>query len=187
MATPTIAPATDAEVRLMRMLHEDEEAGPILRGLVEKVAPGAQQRAVIKETVSSVAQARAELEAERVKVRQERDAERAQAEREREHDKLRAQGFTDADIPEIEKSMRERYIGNYPDAAALYRQSRQVAAPRTVSLSTEVPGVGGAGGDWFKGIVESAKAGGGVAQEWRRRKTEEIMTDFANGRGHLHG
>lgn len=63
---------------------------------------------------------------------------------------------TREDIPEIEKLMRDRLIGDHTTAAEFYRRSREIAAPRS-SAVIEVPGINGAGGAEFKWLADVAE------------------------------
>jgi hypothetical protein len=126
------------------------------------------------------------LAKEREEWRKEREADREERARERrERDLLVARKAVIEDptlrvrpqeIPDIEKIMVERGVGTYADAAKLYRAEQTVAAPRGFSFTAEVPGLRGAGGDEFKGIIEDT-------DNWARNRAAEIINDFAAGRG----
>jgi hypothetical protein len=94
--------------------------------------------------------------------------------------------ITEAEIPEVEKVMAERFIGNYKDAALLYRHSQRLAAPRaTQSLAMEVPGLDGAGGEetaWLKPAFSNL-GDRGVLDRITKRRVDQIRQDFAAGRG----
>lgn len=171
----------DARTRLVESLWNDDEARGELAALIEKHAPGTHQRAAIRQTLTGVEKAKADLEAERAAIRKEREEERQRTTVDGARRSLIQSGLaSEAEIPEIEKLMREKYIGDYPSAAQLYRHSQQTAAPRTyANPSADVPGLGGAGGEDFKGIIEDAKANGGIPVNWRRKTYTTILNDYA--------
>ena len=92
----------------------------------------------------------------------------------------------DEEIPEVEKVMLKRGIGNYEDGAYAYRRENQVAAPAvTRNLTMEVPGLDPQDGlEWMKGII---RPGFGVdlnlLDRRTKRQAQTIMDDYANGRG----
>ena len=92
----------------------------------------------------------------------------------------------DEEIPEVEKVMVQRGIGNYEDGAYAYRRETQVAAPAaTKNLTMEVPGLDPQDGlEWMKGII---RPGFGVdlslLDRRTKRQAQTIMDDYANGRG----
>ncbi len=83
------------------------------------------------------------------------------------------------EIPEVEKLMQdpENLVGTYKAGARLYRAAQKsIGGNRSSSFNTmTVPGLRGAGGDLYKGILEDREG-------WARNLTEQIMQDHANGR-----
>lgn len=177
MAAPVPDEVLEAQRQLAAKLFEDPDARKDLERHTKRLFP--------KASIPQV-----ELREEADKVREEIKKEREEWDKERSRDKWereRTQAWealkkdpelhvTDEEIPEIEKLMQDELIGNHRTAARYYRAQQQVAAPSGVSLGMSVPGVKGAGGDYFKGIVDDPDA-------WARGKSEEILNDFARGQG----
>ncbi len=109
-------------------------------------------------------------------------AREASLERLKAHPELR---ISDADVPELEKHMLERGIGNYEDGAYSWRRMHQIAAPTQArSYTMEVPGLDQETGPaWLKGVI---RPGYGVDKELldRRAKGEaaRIMHAFDTNR-----
>ena len=80
------------------------------------------------------------------------------------------------EIPAVEKLMETELIGTHRGAARLYRAQQTVATPRSDTSLMQIPGVAGAGGDEYKGLVENPDA-------WGRQKAHEILNDFRKGQG----
>lgn len=83
--------------------------------------------------------------------------------------------ITAAEIPAIEKLMAEQLIGTHASAARLYRAQQVIAAPRATQTPMQIPGVMGAGGDEYKGIVEDPDA-------WSRAKALQVVHEFQTQR-----
>lgn len=177
-----MADAPDARVQLAEALWSDPETGPTMRELVAKKYPQAKSQMPDLVFREQAQKDRAAWQAELDKERAERLAER----RERDLERLRRGVIDDpvlrvqpTELEPIEKLMTEEGIGTHRAAAEVYR-ARQTAAnpPRLGGYAgaMQVPGHGGAGGDYFKGIIENP-------DQWAREKSQEIFNDFANGRG----
>ena len=179
MADPTSE--LDAKTRLAETLWNDPETRPGMEALVAKKFPhakGAMPAFVVRE---ENARTTAELRKIIDDDKKERMAERAT----RDLETVRAQLMADPElhvradeIEPIEKLMVEETIGSHKAAARLYRAQQQVAAPRSEyeSSSMQIPGLRGAGGDEYKGLVEDPDA-------WARDRSHQILADFRNGRG----
>jgi len=173
-----MADEQDAKVLLAEKLFSDPESRAVMQELIAKKFPTA--TAAMPDYL-----ARKTVEAELSKDREDRAKERAEREeyrrekaRDTERKKILTMGLaSDEEIPAIEKLMDDELIGSHEVAAREFRRRNMpVAAPRSDSRSMRVPGVKGAGGDEFKGIVEDT-------EQWARDRAEEIMNDFAAGKG----
>lgn len=168
-----------------RLYEADPDVKAVLDRAAETVYPGVHARVTAKKTVD---QGVAEIRQEREAFRQDVANEKAARTRDEAIAKIKADPtlrITDAEIPEVEKLARERYIGKYEDAATIYRQMNQVAAPRSTSYSMDVPGLGGAGGDetsWLKSAFSNL-GDKSVLDRVTKRRVDEIRQDFAAGRG----
>lgn len=173
----------DARARLADALWNDPEAGPKFRALVAEKYP--QAKSMMPDLVLRE-QNQKELDlirAEREADRKERAEDRRQMDLERarrsvlEDNRLRV---TPTDIEPIEKLMIDEGIGTHRAAAEVYRARQAAAGPQDriggYAGAMQVPGHRGAGGDYFKGIIEDPDS-------WAREKSQEILHDFANGRG----
>ncbi len=170
----------DQIAQLAESLYSDPEIRPAFQALVKKKHP----QAVIPEYDARVASA-AVLEdvrkekAEIVRLRETEENRRDLDARRRaimEDPELR---ITSAELPAVEKLMQEGFadgvVVSHVAAARLYRQQQQVAPAASPSI-LEVPGVMGAGGDDYKGIVTDPDG-------WARKMAHRIIGDFRNGRG----
>lgn len=177
MATPVSDEVLEAQRQLAAKLFEDPDARRDMEKHTARLYPKAHIPQVeLREEANKV---REEIKKEREEWDKQRAAEKWERERNAAWQALKDDPdlhVTDAEIPEIEKLMQEELIGNHRTAAKYYRAQQQVAAPSGVSLGMSVPGVKGAGGDYFKGIVDDPDA-------WARGKSEEILNDFARGQG----
>ena len=170
----------DPRVALVESLYNDPAIRPKVEDLlVDKF--GDKARAAIPGRSEREALAR-----EREEWRKERDADREERARERRDRDLNLARKTVMDdptlrvradeLPQIEKIMVERGVGTYADAAKLHRAEQTVAQPRGFSFNADIPGLRGAGGDEFKGIIDNPEA-------WARDRAAEIIQDFQQGRG----
>lgn len=180
---PELTEAQRRSLEVMDKLWGDPETRPLVEeALVKKYpeAEGTLPHRVLEKKFQAEA---AKLQAATEKFEQERATDRADrnrtaARREIMEDPTLAIGADE--IEEVEKLMMDPTIGpigSHRAAAELYRGRQRVATPRApFDFNADVPGLRGAGGDEFKGIVENP-------DEWARRKTGEILTDFARGNG----
>jgi len=162
------------EVKLARTLFDDPETRPLIEEAVAKKFPNA-----------PIPGRKERLEGQRVldEVRKEREAFKAEVEAERgrtllesERNRARAKGITDAELPAVEQLMKDRLIGDHETAAEFYRSTQQVAAPRSIYSTMDVPGRGNHG-DEFKGV----NGGPSILQDrdqWARQMTDQILNDF---------
>jgi len=80
--------------------------------------------------------------------------------------------FADTDIPAIEKIMTDEGVASHSAAAELWRARTRVAPTHSgLGAPMLVPGVNGAGGDDYKGLMENP-------DQWARKKAEEVLADF---------
>ena len=171
----------DAKAALAEYLFNDPETGPVMRDMVAKKFPK------VKASMPDVL-VREELSAVRADIKKERDDFRTERDRDREERAYRAAideitndpelHITAEEIPIIEKKMKDEVIGTHRAAARLYRAEQQIGAPRSdVSGGPlEVPGLGGAGGDDYKDIVQNPEL-------WGRKMAHRVLNDFRGGRG----
>lgn len=173
-------PTDNARTRLAETLWNDPETRPHMeRAMVQKFGDRAKDAIPTyreREAVQSELQA---LREERAQEKAQRQQEQATLALERERRRV----IDDPDlrikpdeIPAIEKLMETELIGTHAAAARLHRASQQVAAPRGISFTADIPGLNGAGGDEFKGIITDPET-------WARTRSAEIISDFAAGRG----
>lgn len=180
MADQIIDPTLAAKTRLAEVLWDSPEARPHMeRAMVEKFGdkgkaaiPGYRERESVQSKLD-------EIDKERAAIRAERDQERAALALERERRSI----MDDPDLrirpdemPAVEKIMQDELVGTHRAAARLHRAQQKVAEPRGVSFGADIPGLRGAGGDEFKGIIEDPDG-------WARARTVEIINDFQSGRG----
>lgn len=179
MAEPGAMP--DARTQLAEALFNDPETRPLIeQGIVKKWGDKGKAAIPGYGLREAMEQDRAALAAEREQWRAERERDKAERELERsrrsvyDDPTLRIQPH---EIEHVEKMMVERSIGEHRAAAELYRANQQrVAEPRGISFAADVPGLNGAGGDEFKGIIADADG-------WARNRAAEIINDFRAGRG----
>ena len=178
----------EAERRLANLLWNDPETGPEMRKLVEKVAPGSLPMAEMRQAAERErAKTLEEVRKEREEWKREREAEMQSRSREAAHQKLKSQGYSDGDIERIEKLMIERLTADYEVAANYYKTQNQVGTPRSSSLVTELPGIQGAGGDYF---VKAAGGGPGIGEgegrsvgrQWALKRAYKDLEDLKAGR-----
>lgn len=179
MADETIDPQT----LLAKSLFESKD--PDVRAAMEEAIAKAHPQARIPSRELRL-QAQAELEAirkERQEFQKELADQRSKAMLEAERAKIREQhGLTDADLPHVEKIMTEELVGTHSAAAELYRQrnraAQDVAAPRSIFSTMEVPGSRGNHPDYFKGL----NGGPSIIADrdaWARQMADQIAQDFA--------
>lgn len=176
----------EAELRLSRALWTDPETAPEMQKLVEKVAPGSIARAETQETVrNTVSPLLDEVRKERAAFAKELETEKEQRARQSAIQAVIAKGLASEDeIPEIEKLMREKYVADYEVAATYFRTTRDVAEPRAASVGMQIPGLLGAGGDFFS-PKDGPKLGSRDANErdlWARNRAMKDLADLRAGR-----
>ena len=170
---------SDARAMLAEALFNDPEEGPKIREIIARKFPktkGMMPDLVIREESEKT---RAEIRKEREEWKREQDQERNQRALDRAREELLADPELKVraeELPAIEKLMQDELIGTHKAAARLYRAQQVVAAPRGSSLM-EVPGLNGAGGAEYKGLVENP-------DKWAREKAHEVISDFQKGQGH---
>jgi len=165
----------DDRALLAEALWNDPETRPDLEKIIKKKFPHA-----------PIPTFEARQEGERVlgEVHKERDAFRKEMETERQRTGLataRREIMDDPDlqirpdeIQAVEKLMQDEVIGTHKAAARLYRAQQQVGAPRVEPGGPlEVPGLGGAGGDEYKGILTDPL--------WGRKKAHQVLNEFRRG------
>jgi len=173
----------DPQTLLAKSLFESKD--PDVRAAMEEAIAKAHPQARIPSRELRI-QAQAELQAikqERGEFQKEMDAQRQRSLLEAERSKIReSYGISDTEIPEVEKLMTEEYIGSHNAAAELYRQRKQkaqeVAAPRSIYSTMDVPGTRAGHADYFKGV------NGGPSiitdrDKWSRDVADQIAQDFA--------
>lgn len=169
----------DAEVKLARALYADPEARLAIEEHAKRLFPTAptpnldlkREREAIR---AEFAKEREEFRAERLKAEQASAKEQARRALVQ-NPKL---GVSEDDLPAIEKLMEDELIGSHAAAAEVYAARRSVAGDNThrpFSPNMDVPGVRGAGGDEFKGILEDR-------DNWARNKAAEVLAEFQHGR-----
>ena len=166
----------DARALLAEALWSDPETRPELEKIIKKKFPHAP---------IPTFEARQEGERVMTEVRKEREEWRKETAAERARGELvtaRREIMEDPDlhiqageVAAVEKLMQDELIGTHKAAARLYRAQQQIAAPRPEpGGSLQVPGVRGAGGNEFKGIVENP-------DQWARDKAHEVLAEFRRG------
>jgi hypothetical protein len=170
----------DARTRLAEALFDDPETRPLLEEAIAKKFPD-KAKAVLpgREVRLQGQQMLDQLKKERDAFAQEMEQERQRKNLEAERDKIRAQGIRDDEIPEVEKIMTGDLIGKHEVAAELYRtRQQQVAAPRSIYSTMDVPGLRGNHGEEFKGV----NGGPSIIADrdvWARQMADQIVNDFA--------
>lgn len=170
----------DRQARLARALFDDPDTRPLIEEAIVKkfpkaLIPGREARVASQQALSEMQKERAEWKAE---MEREKQARLLESERQKVKETY---GVSDAEIPEIEKIMQERLIGNHQDATEKYLASKnrdQVAAPRSIFQTMDVPGLRGNHGDEFKGV----NGGPSIIADrdtWARQMAEQIGRDFA--------
>lgn len=179
MADETIDPQT----LLAKSLFESTD--PEVRAAMQDLVAKAHPKARIPERDSRLA-AQAELTAireERAAFKKEMDEARAKSLLETERGKIReSHGLSDEAVTAVEKIMTDEYVGSHTAAAELYkareRAAQEVAAPRSLYSTMDVPGLRGNHGEHFKGV----NGGPSILQDrdtWARQMAEQIDRDFA--------
>lgn len=177
----------DPQTLLAKSLFESKD--PDVRAAMEEAIAKAHPQARIPSRELRL-QAQAELEAirkERTEFQKELADQKQRSLLESERAKIReTHGLGDADIPEVEKIMTEEFVGSHKAAAELYQQRRrsaqEVAAPRSIYSTMDVPGTRAGHADYFKGI------NGGPSiivdrDKWSRDVADQIAQDFATNPG----
>lgn len=188
MAEPTAASRRQQQIaELAELAYEHSpKAKEALDEFAEAQMPGVRARVMAEKHVTA-AEARLNAKVQEFDLRVE--AEKAARVRESAIGKITTDPtlrIKPDEIPDVEKHMLARGIGNYEDGAHSWRRMNQVAAPVAVHYPTiEVPGLVEAQGvDWLKGVITP---GFGVDRDKldkvTKRQVHTIMTDYANGRG----
>jgi hypothetical protein len=173
----------DARTKLTEALWNNPETRPLMEAATVKAFPQAKSQMphlVLEEKFQAEAAA---LRKDREDFQQERQQELNRRAWSEARSSIMSDGelhIAEAELPEVEALMNDPHLGplSHRAAATLYRSRQHVATPRgsVYDFSADVPGLRGAGGDEFKGIMEDSDA-------WARQKTGEILTDFAKGNG----
>jgi hypothetical protein len=169
----------EQEVKLARALFDDPETGPEMQKLIAKKFPTAKSAMPALVAREAVDQGLAEVRKEREEFKKELRAEQHKRELQAARDAIKndpALRISDEEIAHVEKLMVDETIGSHSAAARLYRSQQQVGVPRSGPSAMQVPGVKGAGGDDFKGLVDDPDG-------WARAKAYDIIGDFQNGQG----
>jgi len=174
------SPPQDPRTRLAETLWNDPDTRPYMESaMVRKFGDKAKSAIPLYQEREALYQDRQEWQQEREQIKAEREQEKAQRALEQERRKVMDDPqlrVKPDEIPHIEKLMNDELIGTHGAAARLYRASQHVASPRGFDFAASVPGLGGAGGDEFKGLVDNP-------DKWARDRTMEILNDFQGGRG----
>ena len=177
-----MADEQDARVLLAEALFSDPKSRPVMEDLIAEkfpkaapTIPGFQARKAVEAELAELRKLRDELKSER-------DTDKMRREVDAEWQRVVAAGLvSDEDRAEVEKIMAERKTANYEDAAERLAAQRRaaIAPPRSDARTMQVPGVKGAGGDWFKGIVENPEG-------WARDAAEQVVADIQRGQLSKH-
>lgn len=169
----------DEKTRLSETLWNDPETRPYLEAAVAKkfpqathAMPGYEARQIGAATVAAVKKI---VDTDKA----ERQSEKAQQVLARERQSIMDDPelrIREDEIPAVEQLMETELIGTHRGAARLHRAQTTVATPRSETSAMEIPGLQGAGGDDFKGIIENP-------DKWARDKSHQILNDFRAGRG----
>lgn len=169
----------DARTRLTEALFNDPETRPLIEQAIKQKFP--QVRIPAQDVRDEGAKTLAEIRAEREKLEADRRAMEGITAREDARRKIMLDPdlrIQPEEIAAVEALMTEKLIGTHETAAKMYRleQAATIGRPRSGEPATlEIPGVGGAGGDEFKGITEDP-------DKWARNRAREIANDFAAGK-----
>jgi hypothetical protein len=169
----------DARTRLTEALWNDPETRGMIEDAVVKKFPHAKTSVpgrVIREEGEKTA---AELRRIVAEDKKERAAEKEAAELAKARQAIRDDPelrIREDEIEPVEKLMLEETIGSHRAAARLYRAQQATATPRSEPSAMQIPGLRGAGGDEYKGLIEDPDA-------WGREKAHQILNDFRAGRG----
>jgi len=177
-----MADEQDARVLLAEALFSDPKARPVMEDLIAEkfpkaapTIPGFQARKAVEAELAELRKLRDDLKSDREaeKTRREIDAEWAKA--------AQVYSLADEDRKEVEEWMGKNATANYLIAARDITEARRaaIAPPRSDARTMQVPGVKGAGGDWFKGIVENP-------EEWGRNAAEQVVQDIQRGQLSKH-
>src|SRR3990167_314375 len=167
--------SADDRALLAEALWNDPETRPDLERIIKKKFPNAPIPSydVRQEGEKTLADIRKEKQ-EFVKLTEtQRQAQEVTAARRAIMEDPDLQIRTD-EIPPRGKLMEGEGIGTHKAAARLYRAQQQVGAPRVEPGGPmEVPGLGGAGGDEYKGILTDPL--------WGRKKAHQVLNEFRRG------
>ena len=183
-----MADEQDARVLLAEALFSDPKSRPVMEDLIAEKFPKAAPTIPGFQARKAVEAELAELRKLRDEVKSDRESEKLRREIDAEWARVVAAGLvSDEDRAEVEKIMAERKTANYEDAAERLASQRRaaIAAPRSDSRFMQVPGVNGAGGDWFKGHNGSPSIGENP-EAWARSAAEDVVRDIQRGQLSKH-
>jgi len=160
-AAPTEAQIVEAfqTKRMVDGLWANEKTRDSMLNLVAEAYPNARIPEI--EAKKVVAKAAEPFREELKSLREELASEREVSQKAREKDLATAAGLTEADLPEVEKLMTERKIGDYETAVTFYSKvAKPVATPRAMpALTFET-------GDVGKFFKDPARAAREAADKW---------------------
>jgi hypothetical protein len=167
----------DARVALVEQLWADPDARQELERVIVKKFPAAKAqlphlaaREEVERGLTEIRAERAALDGRLVKF----DGDR---QREVFHDRIKRgpHKIRDEEIPEVEKIMTEEFVANYETAAEILRARKNaVAVPSGAAgwgPNAEVPGLNGAGGDEYKGLIENR-------DKWARDMAHKVVSEL---------
>lgn len=165
------------ELKLSREIFADAELGPQFRALIAKKRPGAVSAMPDVMVQQAVAPALARV-AEKEKAL---DARLAAMDQDTARAKARSEVVESGligvhEIPAVEEIMTKELVGSHKAAAEIHNARKVVAAPVGGGGRLGIPGIGGAGGEDYKGLVEDRS-------RWASERAHEMITDFRSGRG----
>src|SRR5882724_4996637 len=131
-----VPPEIQYKSQLMEALYNDPKTRPEFLKLVKQYAPNVRIPEI--DTAESVVAAVKPFTEEIGKIRGELRQEKADREQERERHRVLGRadlGLTAADVPEVEKAMKERGIQSFETAAEFHALSQRAAAPRSAPTS----------------------------------------------------
>lgn len=166
----------DARVQLVEALWAQPDSRAVIEAEIVKKFPGAKAslphvaaREVGEEMLAEVRKEREAIEAMRAEDRGRRELDAAR----REIMGDPSLRITEAELGDVEKLMQAETIGSHRAAAEMYRHRQRIApaGPASQPGTMDVPGLRGAGGDEFKGLLEDPQA-------WARGKAYEVLHSF---------
>lgn len=162
----------DPRAALIESLHNHADTrGPLLE-LIKRAHPQAPipeidaREALRKETAPLLK----EINDARAALKKEQDAAWLAEQRKRV-----AARVGEENIPAVEKLMQESAVGTYEAGMELYEARQRTAAPSATMFASplSVPGLHGAGGDEYKGILTDP--------QWATKKAYETLNDIRSG------